>query len=238
MLHHFSRTEMLIGSEGVATLAKSTVAVFGVGGVGSYVVEALARAGVGHLVLVDHDTVSLTNINRQLPALHSTIGQKKVDVMKRRIADINPACQVEALPCFYQAEVRDTLLKTSYDFVVDAIDSITAKVDLIASAKERAIPIVSSMGAGNKLDASRFTVTDISKTHTCPLAKTMRKLLKERGIYRGLPVVFSTEPPLTPRPAEPEEAGLRRQVPGSIAFVPATAGLLIASTVVNQLLQK
>jgi len=237
LLHRFARTELLIGEQGVKKLASSTVAVFGVGGVGSYVVEALARAGIGKLVLIDHDTISLTNINRQLPALESTIGQRKVEVMKQRILDINPSCQVEAIQEFYNHNQSEALIRSEYSYIVDAIDSITAKVDLIVTAMEQNIPIVSSMGAGNKLDPTQFKLADISKTHTCPMAKTVRKMLRGRGIRAGLQVVFSPEMPIIPLEPYAEEAGIRRQLPGSIAFVPSVAGLFLASAVVNNILK-
>lgn len=238
MLHRFARTELLIGKQGVTKLAESTVAIFGVGGVGSYVVEALARSGIGKLVLIDHDTVSLTNINRQLPALQSTIGQAKVEVMKQRILDINPDCQVEAIQQFYDKAQSEALIRSEYTYIVDAIDSITAKVDLIVTAMDQKIPIVSSMGAGNKLDPTQFKVTDISKTHSCPMAKAVRKILRDRGVTKGLTVVFSTEIPLTPSEPYAEEVGVRRQLPGSMAFVPSVAGLFLASAVVNDILKK
>ena len=231
------RTEMLIGKQGLKALAASTVAVFGVGGVGSYAVEALARSGIGHLVLIDHDNVSITNINRQIPALDSTVGLPKVQVLKRRIADINPDCRVEAIQDFYRPEKRDELIRPDFTYIVDAIDSISAKVDLIATAIARGIPIVSSMGAGNKLDPTALRLADISQTHTCPMAKVVRKLLRERGITRNLTVVFSCEKPIEPLAAHPDEQHLRRQVPGSIAFVPATAGLFLASAVINAILK-
>ena len=237
LLHRFARTELLIGKQGVSKLAGSTVAVFGVGGVGSYVVEALARAGIGKLVLIDHDTISLTNINRQLPALESTVGQAKVEVMRQRILDINPNCQVEAIQKFYDHNHSAALIRPEYNYIVDAIDSITAKVDLIVTALGQNIPIVSSMGAGNKLDPTQFKLADISKTHTCPMAKAVRKILRGRGIRTGLEVVFSTELPLTPLEPYEEEAGIRRQLPGSIAFVPSVAGLFLASAVVNNILK-
>ena len=238
MLHRFARTELLIGREGVAKLAGSTVAIFGVGGVGSYVVEALARSGIGKLVLIDHDTVSLTNINRQLPALESTIGLAKVEAMRQRILDINPDCQVEAIQQFYDKTQSEALIRAEYTYIVDAIDSITAKVDLIVTAMDKKIPIISSMGAGNKLDPTQFKVTDISKTHVCPMAKAVRKILRERGVAKGLKVVFSTEIPLTPLEPYGEEAGGRRQVTGSMSFVPSVAGLFLASAVVNDILKK
>lgn len=237
MLHRFARTELLIGADGVAKLAASTVAIFGVGGVGSYVVEALARSGIGKLVLIDHDTVSLTNINRQLPALESTIGQAKVEVMRQRILDINPDCRVEAIQQFYDKNQSEALIRSEYTYIVDAIDSITAKVDLIVTTMGKNIPIVSSMGAGNKLDPTQFKLADISKTETCPMAKAVRKMLRDRGITKGLKVVFSTEMPRTPLEPYVEEAGIRRQLPGSISFVPSVAGLFLASAVVNDILK-
>ena len=218
-------------------LAESTVAIFGVGGVGSYVVEALARTGIGKIIMVDHDTVSLTNINRQLPAQQSTIGQPKVEVMRQRILDINPNCQVEAIQEFYDGNNREKYIRPEYTYIVDAIDSITPKVDLIVTSMGLNIPIVSSMGAGNKLDPTQFKLADISKTHTCPMAKSVRKILRSRGVTKGLKVVFSTEMPLTPMEPYAEEAGIRRQLPGSIAFVPSVAGLFLASAVINDILK-
>lgn len=251
MLHRFTRTELLIGPEGLAKLADSTVAIFGVGGVGAYAAEALARVGVGHIVLVDYDDVCLTNINRQLHALQHTVGQAKVNLMRDRILSINPACQVDALQECYNAQKRDVLIQDSYSYIVDAIDMISAKVDLIYTAIQRRIPIISSMGAGNKLNPTLFKVADISKTHTDPMAKAVRKQLKERGITKGLKVVFSSELPLTPRklaadcktdcictnPEGREICAKRRQIPGSISFVPSAAGLIMAAAVVNDILE-
>ena len=236
-MHRFSRTEMLIGSQGLQTLQNSAVAVFGVGGVGSFAVEALARAGIGQLTLIDHDVVSLTNLNRQLPALSSTIGLPKAAVLKERILDINPDCQVEVILEAYGEEKGDWLRPERWDFIVDAIDSMDAKIDLLVRAHRLGIPIVSSMGAGNKLDPEAFHIVDIAKTHTCPMARNVRRLLKQAGITKGIPVVFSTEKPFASADAEPEEAHLRRQVPGSISFVPSTAGLLLAGYVVRSLLR-
>lgn len=251
MLHRFTRTELLIGEEGLAKLAQSTVAVFGVGGVGSFAVEALARVGVGHLVLIDYDDVCLTNINRQLHALQHTVGAPKVELMKERVLHINPDCKVEALQECYTADKQNQLIRDDYTYIVDAIDMISAKVDLIHTAKKRDIPIISSMGAGNKMDPTRFNVVDISQTHTDPMAKAVRKQLKELGITKGLKVVFSTEPPLAPRkiaadcktncictnPEGREICAKRRQIPGSISFVPSVAGLIMAAAVVNDLLE-
>lgn len=250
MLHQFSRTELLIGAEGIKKLAKSKVAVFGVGGVGSFTAEALARAGVGKLVLIDYDEICLTNVNRQLHALHSTIGRAKVEVMRERILDINPNAEVEAVRAFYTPENREKLVHDNLDFIVDAIDTVTAKIDLIVYALEKRIPIVSSMGAGNRLDPTSFVVADISETRTCPLAKVVRKELRKRGIEKGVTVVYSPQPALTPKrlevsckdycicPGGDGNCTKRRAIPGSISFVPAVAGLILAGVVVNQLLAK
>lgn len=250
MQHRFSRTELLIGPEGLDKLARSTVAVFGVGGVGSYAVEALARSGVGKLVLIDYDDICLTNVNRQIHALSSTVGQPKVAVMARRVADINPACQVETIQEFYSAAARSRLVRADYTYIVDAIDTITAKVDLLLAARSLGIPAVSCMGAGNRLDPTQLQVADISVTHGCPMAKAVRRGLRQVGITKGVQVVFSPEPPRTPlanvttcrtgcicpHPAGRFNCARRRQIPGSIVFVPAVAGLLLASVVVNDIL--
>lgn len=225
----------MLGAAGLEKLATAKVAVFGLGGVGSFAAEALARSGIGHLVLVDHDRVSITNLNRQLPATFSTLGEFKVEVMKRRIADINPKAVVETFPVFYTPEKGGELLAPGYDYIVDAVDTVSAKVDLIRRARELGIPIVSSMGAGNRLDPEKFQVADISATHTCPLAKVVRRELRRLGITRGVKVVFSTEPPLKPA-GRGEEGEGRRQVPGSVAFVPPVAGMLLAGAVVRELL--
>ncbi len=224
----FSRTELLIGKENIDRLKQTAIAVFGVGGVGSYVVEALARCGIGKLILIDHDEVNITNINRQIPALHSTIAKKKVDVMRERILDINPSCVVEAYDEYYQVGMGPNLIHQEYTYIVDAIDSLPEKIDLITYSLQNNIPIVSSMGTGNKLDPSKFTIADISKTHTCPMARKVRKLLRERGINRGLITVFSTEIP---------SRAIKSDVPASIAFVPAAAGLLLASLVVRNIIK-
>lgn len=250
MLHRFTRTELLIGEEGLAKLAQSTVAIFGIGGVGAFAVEALARAGIGHLVLIDYDDVCLTNINRQLHALQHTVGRPKVELMRERIQGINPDCKVEAVRECYTAAMREQLIRDDYAYIVDAIDMITAKADLIHTSIQRGIPIISSMGAGNKMDPTRFRVADISQTHTDPMAKAVRKQLKEVGITTGLKVVFSSEPPLTPHkraddcktncvcpnPDGREICAPGRQIPGSISFVPSVAGLIMAAAVVNDLL--
>ncbi|WP_366922578.1 tRNA threonylcarbamoyladenosine dehydratase [Metallumcola ferriviriculae] len=250
MLHKFSRTELLIGPQGVARLTGAHVAVFGVGGVGSYAVEALVRAGVGRLTIVDYDDICLTNINRQLHALYSTVGRAKVEVMAERIKDINPDAQVNALCKWYLPDQADEVLDESLDYIIDAIDTVTAKLDLIEQAFKRGIPIVSAMGAGNKLNAAELTVADISETRVCPLAKVMRKELRKRGISTGLKVVYSPETPMRPDkgaadckdfcicPGGDAACAKKRQIPGSISFVPPVSGMLLAGEVVNQLLKE
>lgn len=237
-MHEFSRNELLLGTAATETLKNATVAVYGVGGVGSYAVEALARAGVGHLVLFDADTVSLTNINRQLVALHSTIGQKKVDVAKARILDINPACSVTTHDVFLMPENMAEYPVNGYDYIVDAIDTVSAKLALIEAAHAANVPIICAMGCGNKLHADAFTVTDLFKTNTDALARVLRRELRLRGIKKQK-VVFSTEVPLTPHPAEQgDTVGQgRRQTPGSVSWVPGAAGLILAGEVVKDLLQ-
>ncbi len=248
MQHKFSRTEILIGKTALEKLKESTVIIFGIGGVGSYTAEALARAGVGHLILVDYDEICLTNINRQLHALYSTIGQAKVEVMRKRILDINPKANVEAVKEFFSAENADSFLGRNTDYVVDAIDTVSGKVTLIKECLERGIPIISSMGAGNRLSAENYKITDISKTSGDPLAKAVRKLLRKEGIAKGVKVVYSPDLPLTPLPTEADcrnncicpggdaHCALKRQIPGSISFVPPVAGLLMAGQVVNDLI--
>lgn len=234
MLHEFSRTELLIGSEAIIKLRESKVAVFGIGGVGSYTVEALARSGVGKIVMIDNDVVSLTNINRQLPATNKTVGQAKVEVMKERILSINPKCDVEIFERLYLPETADELLKNDYDYIVDAVDMVTAKIDLIIQANKRGIPIISAMGAGNKMDPTRFEVADIYETSVCPLAKVMRKELRARNIP-SLKVVYSKETPIKPLSSE-EGTNIRKQIPGSIAFVPPVSGLIIAGEVIKDII--
>jgi len=249
MKEEFSRTERLIGVEAMERLKNARVAVFGVGGVGGYVAEALARSGVGALDLIDSDTVNLSNINRQIIALHSTIGRFKVDVMKERIADINPDCQVTVHRCFYLPENKDEFDFTQYTYVVDAVDTVAAKIQLVLQAKEADVPIISSMGAGNKLNPAAFEVSDIYKTSVCPLAKVMRRELKQRGIKK-LKVVYSREEAIKPmvedaiKPVgeEPQEQSegttpRKRSTPGSVAFVPSVAGLIIASEVVKDIIK-
>ena len=220
----FKRTESLIGQEAVDKLLNSKVIVFGVGGVGSYVCEALARAGVGHMEIVDKDEVDVTNINRQLIALHSTVGMPKVEVCKARLKDINPNMEVVSRQCFYLPERSDEFDFSKYDYVVDAVDNVTAKLDIICKAKAAGVPVISSMGTGNKLDPMAFKVADIEKTKVCPLAKVMRKELKKRGVTK-VKVVYSEE--------EPQNTDSR--TPASISFVPSAAGLLIAKTVIDDL---
>ena len=232
MINTFSRTELLIGAANMEKLKKARVAVFGVGGVGGYVVEALARSGVGRLDLIDKDTVSLTNINRQIIALHSTIGKYKVDVAKERVLDINPEAAVNVYKTFYLPETAGQFDFMEYDYVVDAIDTVTGKLMLAEQADRAGTPIISSMGAGNKMNAAAFEVADIYET-VCPLAKVMRRELKKRGIRR-LKVVYSKEIPMTPAVSDSEEPS-RRQTPGSVAFVPSVAGLIIAGEVIQDL---
>lgn len=227
-----SRFAMLVGEDAVASLAQKRVAVFGVGGVGGHATEALARSGVGHITLIDNDVVSVSNLNRQLIATHATIGKSKVEMAKARILDINPACEVICYPIFYSDETASQIDITSFDYIVDAIDSVKSKLLLIRLSKEANVPIISCMGTGNKFDPSKLVVTDIAKTSVCPLARVMRAELRKMGIIHSK-VVYSTEPPMVPTPLD---ADARRAVPGSTAFVPASAGLLIASEVVKDLL--
>ena len=237
MHEQFSRTRMLLGQTAVEKLHKARVAVFGIGGVGGYTVEALARSGVGALDLIDSDTVSISNINRQILATHSTVGMRKVDAAKARILDINPACRVRTYPIFYLPETADQFDFTQYDYIVDCIDTVTGKLQLVERAHEVGTPIICAMGTGNKLDASAFQVADISKTTMCPLARIMRKELKKRGITR-LKVVYSQEEALTPEVDEEELARTgKRQIPGSVAFVPGAAGLIIAGEVIKDLIK-
>ena len=230
-LNIFSRAELLLGEETLHKLRSASLALFGIGGVGSFAAEALARGGVGHITLVDGDTVSITNINRQLIALHSTVGKEKTAVMAERIADISPETEVETYPVVYGAENRDLLDFSTYDYVIDAIDTVTSKLILIEEAKKAGVPVISCMGTGNKFHPERFEVTDISKTSVCPLAKVMRKELKVRGI-KNVKVVYSKEEPQ--KPAESPETG-KRQIPGSLSFVPPVAGLLLAGEVIRHI---
>lgn len=235
MINEYSRTELLIGSEGMEQLRGASVLVFGVGGVGSHCIEALARSGIGHLILVDNDTVSLTNINRQSIALHSTVGQYKTKVMKEKIRDIDPAIRVDTYETFVLPDNVETVFREQPDYVIDAIDTVTAKLAVIEYAQERGIPVISSMGTGNKLHPELFEITDISKTSVCPLCRVMRRELKARGIAH-LKVVYSKEKPVDTSGRETgEDPDARRSVPGSISFVPPAAGLLIAGEVIREL---
>ena len=235
MQSQFSRTELLLGAAAMERLQKARVAVFGIGGVGGYAVEALARSGIGTLDLFDHDTVSLTNLNRQIIATHDTIGMLKVEAAKKRILSINPHAVVNAHPVFYTPETADQFDFSAYDYIIDAIDTVTGKLCIIQNAMAAGVPVISCMGTGNKLDASALQVTDIAKTTFCPLARIMRKELRKRGIYH-LKVVYSTEEALTPVGAEEEAVALgKRTIPGSTAFVPGAAGLLLAGEVIRDL---
>ena len=248
MLTQFSRTELLLGKEAMDKLANSKVAVFGVGGVGGYVCEALARSGVGSFDLIDDDKVCLTNLNRQIIATRKSVGKYKTDVMKERILDINPDAKVEMHKCFFLPENADEFPFDSYDYVVDAVDTVTAKIELVLQSQKKGVPIISSMGAGNKLDGSMFQVADIYKTRVCPLAKVMRRELKKRGVKK-LKVVYSEEQPVRPLedmsiscrahcicpPGAKHKCTERRAIPGSNAFVPSVAGLIIASEVIKDL---
>ena len=235
MQEQFLRTEMLLGTQALTRLQKARVAVFGLGGVGGYTVEALARSGVGSLDLIDSDTISISNLNRQILATHSTVGMRKVDAARQRILDINPDCTVKTYPIFYTPETADQFDFTQYDYIVDAIDTVTGKLALVEHAQAAGTPIICCMGTGNKLDASAFRVADISKTAMCPLARGMRRELIKRGI-RHLKVVYSQEEALTPTGWEEEAAALgKRQIPGSVAFVPGAAGLLLAGEVIRTL---
>lgn len=247
MRESMERTAYLIGTEGIEQLAKKHVALFGVGGVGGYAAEALGRAGVGRLTLVDKDTVSESNINRQIIATYETLGRKKTEVMAERLRSINPELEVECRDCFFLPETAEAFDFTQYDYVIDAVDTVTAKLELVERSRAAGVPIISSMGTGNKLNASQFEITDISKTSVCPLAKVMRRELKKRGIL-NLKVLYSKEEPIKPRQQEKMGCGLEeangnvegrgKAVPGSISFVPSVAGLLIAGEVIRDLLYK
>ena len=250
MQDQFSRTELLIGKEGIEKLKKSKVAIFGIGGVGSYVLEGCVRAGIGNFILVDDDKICLTNLNRQIIATRKTVGKPKVEVAKERILEINPDANVEIYQEFFMPDSKEILDK-SVDYIIDAVDTVTAKIELVVRANKLNIPIISSMGTGNKLDPTRFEVTDIYKTSICPLAKVMRKELRARGI-KGLKVIYSKEEPIkqkeTPEiscknncicpPGTKRKCTARNQVPASISFVPSVAGLIIAGEVIKDILSK
>lgn len=244
MLHQFSRNELAIGKEGLNILKNSTVAVLGVGGVGSFAVEALARSGVGRIVLVDKDDIDITNVNRQLPALLSTVGQPKVDLMQARIADINPECEVVALKMFYTEETYEQFFEYPLDYVIDASDTIHYKIHLMKECLTRGVNIISSMGAANKTDPTRFKIDDISKTHTDPIAKVVRTRLRKEGIRKGIEVIFSDESPIVIREDVRKEVGndeakIRKaqMPPSSNAFVPSVAGLIMGGHVIMQILK-
>lgn len=248
MLNQFSRTELMFGNEGMNRLKDARVAVFGIGGVGGYTVEALARAGIGKLDIIDDDKVCLTNINRQLIATRKTVGKYKVDVMKERILEINPKAEVTTYQCFYTPDTSDQFDFSQYDYIVDAIDTVSGKIEMVLRAQEKNVPIISCMGAGNKLDPTRFEVTDIYKTSVCPLAKVMRRELKVRGVKK-LKVVYSQELPKKPLedmaiscktgcicpPGAERKCTARRQIPGSNSFVPSVAGLILAGEVIKDI---
>jgi tRNA A37 threonylcarbamoyladenosine dehydratase len=237
MADEFCRTQLLLGGAALGRLSGCAVAVFGIGGVGSSAAEALARSGVGRLALFDHDSVCPTNINRQIIAAHSTIGRKKVQVMRERILDINPACSVTANDCFYGAHNADDIDLTGYDYIVDAIDTVSCKLELIERARRGGVPIISCMGAGNKLDPTRFETADIYDTQICPLARAMRRGLRARGV-ESLKVVYSREQPVRPQSGSPDACppNTERQIPGSAAFVVPAAGLLLAREVILDLI--
>lgn len=250
MLNQFSRTELLLGKEAMEKLCNSHVAVFGIGGVGGYVCEALVRSGVGAFDLIDDDKVCLTNLNRQIIATRKTVGQYKTEVMRDRILEINPDADVRIHNCFFLPENAEDFPFEEYDYVVDAVDTVTAKIELVMRAQEKRVPVISCMGAGNKLDATQFRVTDIYKTRVCPLAKVMRRELKKRGV-KTLKVVYSEEEPIRPiddmasscrtdcicPPGAEHKCTERRAIPGSTAFVPSVAGLIIAGEVVKDLVK-
>lgn len=249
MLNEFSRQEILIGKAAMQRLNDSRVAVFGIGGVGTYCVEGLVRAGVGHLVLIDDDLICLTNLNRQLHGTRKTVGTPKVEAMKARVLDINPKADVEIFQKFYLPGSSDELVRSDYDYIVDTVDTVTAKIDLILNAKRLSIPVISCMGAGNKLDPTRFEVADIYETSVCPLARVIRKELRKRGV-ESLKVVYSNEVPIEPQFTEDTSCAancvcpkgtqrtctIRRAIPGSVSFVPSVAGLIIAGVVVKDLI--
>lgn len=237
MPNQFTRTEMLLGSEAVHKLKQCRIAVFGIGGVGGYTVEALARSGVGTLDLIDNDTVSLTNINRQIIALHSTVGMNKTEAAKKRLLDINPNIKINTYNTFFTPENSGEFNFSQYDYIVDAIDTISGKIELTVQADKANVPIISSMGAGNKLDPTRFEVSDIYKTSVCPLARVMRRELKKRNI-RKLKVVYSKEEALSPKCESDEDSGMKRQTPASIAYVPSVVGLIIAGEVINDIISQ
>lgn len=248
MLNQFSRSQLLVGADAMEELKQANILIFGIAGVGGYVAEALARSGVGHFTLVDDDKICLTNINRQIIATRKTVGKYKAEVMAERIKEINPEAEVEVRKCFYLPENADTFDFSQYSYVVDAVDTVTAKIEIILQAQSKKIPVISCMGAGNKIDPTKFQVADIYKTTMCPLAKVMRRELKKRGVKK-LKVVFSTEKPIRPQedmsiscrqhcicpPGTVRKCTERRDIPGSMSFVPSVAGLILAGEVIKDL---
>ncbi len=232
MLHEFSRTELLIGTEGLEKLKNSTVMIFGIGGVGGFALEGLVRSGIGNIIIIDNDTVCITNINRQIIATQKTVGQAKVEVAKERILKINPKVNITTFQTFYLPGNTDNILDSKCDYIIDAIDTVTAKIDLVLEANKRNIPIISSMGMGNKLDPTKIEVADIHKTSVCPLARVMRRELRKRNV-KTLKVVYSKEEPIVPM----EMNSNGKQVPGSVSFVPSVAGLVMCAEVVKDLLK-
>lgn len=235
MDRQFIRTEMILNDEQFDKIKSANVLIIGLGGVGGYALEAIVRAGVGSVTICDHDTISITNLNRQLCALHSTIGKYKADVLRERMLDVNPKLKIRVINEYYNKENHEKIIDVNYDYIIDAIDSVTSKIHLICTAKEKNIPIISSMGTGNKMSPERFEISDISKTSVCPLARVMRKELKNRNIYKH-EVLFSTEVPATPTQLEKIPQG-KGNVPGSISFVPPSAGLLLASHVIKKIMK-
>ena len=234
-MNQFSREEMLIGKENIDKIKSKKVAVFGIGGVGTFVIEGLVRSGIEHFILVDNDVVSLTNLNRQLIATHNTIGKPKVSEMKERIKEINPNAEVIIFKTFFMPDTQERIINETVDYIVDAVDTVSAKIAIIEKAKEYNIPVISSMGTGNKLDPFKFEIADISKTSVCPLAKVMRKELSKRRIT-NVKVLYSKEEPIKPV-LEPEENATKKNAPGSISFVPSVAGLMIASEVIKDIIK-
>ncbi|THB70031.1 MAG: tRNA threonylcarbamoyladenosine dehydratase [Gammaproteobacteria bacterium] len=238
MNNFLERTHILVGDEGLSKLKQANVMIAGLGGVGSYVVEALARSGIGKLTIIDNDVISQSNINRQLPALNSTVGKPKTTIIEHRVRDINPECKLTVINDFLRTENLPQYLQAkSYDYVADCIDSLNSKVSLIETAYNLGLNIISSMGAGGKLDPTRIEVTDLFKTHECPLAKMMRSRLRRRGIKKGIKAVFSSEIPQDPLPPEPTDSGRPRSVVGSISFIPPIFGLMMAGVIVNDILK-
>lgn len=234
-MDQFSRTEMLIGTENLEKIKSKKVAIFGIGGVGGYVVEGLARAGIQEFVLIDNDEISITNLNRQIHATHKTIGKSKVQVMKERIKEINPNAKIKTYQIFFMQNSKEKIIDETIDYVVDAVDTVSAKIEIITVAKKQNIPVISCMGTGNKLEATKLEIADISKTSVCPLAKVIRKELKQRGIT-NIKVLYSKEEPIKPK-FQVSEQFIRKQIPASISFVPSVAGLIIAGEIIKDIIK-